>query len=41
MDEAARQRVCAAYLQAIEPWRHGAAYAVPAEFVVATAMAPV
>ena len=41
MDEAARQRVCAAYLQAIEPWRTGAAYAVPAEFVVATAMAPV
>ncbi len=40
MGEAARQRVCAAYLQAIEPWRSGATYAVPAEFLISTATSP-
>ena len=39
-DAAARQRVCARYLAAIEAWRDGAAYRVPAEFVVATGVTP-
>ncbi len=40
MGEAARQRACAAYLQAIEPWRAGTTYAVPAEFLISTATSP-
>lgn len=32
-----RARVCQRYLEAIEPWRQGLRYAVPAEFVVVTA----
>ena len=32
-----RARVCQRYLEAIEPWRRGTCYAVPAEFVVVTA----
>lgn len=40
MGQAARDRVCAAYLQAIEPWRLGAGYAVPAEFLISTATSP-
>lgn len=40
MDAAARERVCAAYLQAIEPWRDGDTYAVPAEFLISTATSP-
>jgi SAM-dependent methyltransferase len=39
MGEAARQRMCAAYLQAIEPWRDGDTYAVPAEFLICSATA--
>ncbi|OSZ75060.1 class I SAM-dependent methyltransferase [Hydrogenophaga sp. IBVHS1] len=40
MDEAARERVSAAYLQAIDGWRTGAGYAVPAEFLISTATSP-
>lgn len=36
-DEVARARVCARYLESIEPWRHGRSYAVPGEFVVISA----
>jgi len=36
----ARTRACARYLEAIGPWRHGASYAVPAEFVVVTGRKP-
>jgi ubiquinone/menaquinone biosynthesis C-methylase UbiE len=39
-DAAARERACARYLAAIEPWRQGRAYRIPAEFVVVAAMAP-
>lgn len=39
-DEDTRARVCARYLEAIAPWRNGAGYAVPAEFVVVTAHKP-
>jgi ubiquinone/menaquinone biosynthesis C-methylase UbiE len=35
-----RQRVRARYLQAIEPWRRGERYSIPADFVVAVALAP-
>jgi ubiquinone/menaquinone biosynthesis C-methylase UbiE len=35
----ARERVCAAYLEAIEPWRVGTGYCVPGEFLVATGLA--
>lgn len=35
-DAATRQRVRDRYLQAIEPWREGAGYRLPAEFVVVT-----
>ena len=40
---AARERACARYLAAIEPWREGSAYRIPAEFVVvaATRSAPI
>jgi ubiquinone/menaquinone biosynthesis C-methylase UbiE len=37
LDEAARQRVRSSYRAAIEPWRVGSAYRIPAEFVVVTA----
>ncbi|WP_428422251.1 class I SAM-dependent methyltransferase [Methylibium sp.] len=36
----ARTRVRARYLAAIEPWRHGAGYSVPGEFVIVAAVAP-
>lgn len=36
----ARTRACARYLDAIEPWRQGANYAVPAEFVVVNGRKP-
>ncbi|MDP3833503.1 MAG: methyltransferase domain-containing protein [Hydrogenophaga sp.] len=39
-DTAVRARVCQRYLEAIEPWRDGPRYAVPAEFVVVTAALP-
>jgi SAM-dependent methyltransferase len=35
-DHDVRARVCQRYLDAIEPWRQGERYAVPAEFVVVT-----
>lgn len=35
-DRDVRARVCQRYLDAIEPWRQGLRYAVPAEFVVVT-----
>lgn len=38
-DAAARQRVRARYVEAIAPWRSGAGYRVPAEFLVVTAAA--
>ncbi|MCV0440250.1 MAG: methyltransferase domain-containing protein [Hydrogenophaga sp.] len=38
--DAARARACQRYLEAIAPWRQGAAYAVPAEFVVLTGRKP-
>ena len=34
-----RERVCAQYLEAIEPWREGNGYRVPGEFVVVAARA--
>ena len=34
-----RERVCAHYLEAIEPWREGNGYRVPGEFVVVAARA--
>jgi ubiquinone/menaquinone biosynthesis C-methylase UbiE len=37
LDAPARERVCARYLEAIEPWRDGRGYRVPGEFVVAAA----
>lgn len=40
MGQAARERVCAAYLQAIEPWRRGTTYEVPAEILISTATSP-
>ncbi|WP_439519323.1 class I SAM-dependent methyltransferase [Hydrogenophaga sp.] len=40
MGQTARERVCAAYLRAIEPWRCGSTYAVPAEFLISTATSP-
>jgi ubiquinone/menaquinone biosynthesis C-methylase UbiE len=36
-----RARARTRYLEAIEPWRHGAGYRIPGEFVVAAAVAPV
>lgn len=39
-DDATRARVRARYLEAIAPWRDGAGYCVPAEFVVAVATRP-
>ncbi len=36
-DEPARARVCARYLESIEPWRNGEHYAVPGEFVIVSA----
>jgi ubiquinone/menaquinone biosynthesis C-methylase UbiE len=39
-DDEVRARVRARYLDAIEPWRHGYAYRIPGEFVIATAVAP-
>lgn len=36
-DAVARARACARYLDAIAPWRTGAGYAVPVEFVIVTA----
>ncbi|MBA4263548.1 MAG: dimethylmenaquinone methyltransferase [Comamonadaceae bacterium] len=35
-DQEVRARVCQRYLEAIDPWRHGESYALPAEFVVVT-----
>ena len=35
-----RQRVRARYLDALAPWRQGAGYSVPAEFVIVTAQVP-
>lgn len=39
-DEATRGRVRAHYLDAIAPWRQGAAYSLPAEFVLVVAHRP-
>ncbi len=39
-DAAARARARARYLHAIEPWRHGAAYHMPGEFVIVEAHVP-
>ena len=39
-DEATRERVRERYLVSLAPWRVGAGYAVPAEFVVLAARAP-
>ena len=36
-DEQVRLRVRTRYLESIDPWRTGSAYAVPAEFVVVLA----
>lgn len=36
----ARARACARYLDALAPWRSGAGYAVPAEFVLVTGHKP-
>jgi ubiquinone/menaquinone biosynthesis C-methylase UbiE len=38
-DAATRERVRTRYLRSIEPWRRGTGYAVPAEFVVVSAVA--
>jgi SAM-dependent methyltransferase len=38
--EEARHRVCARYLDSLAAWRVGAAYRVPAEFVIVTAVLP-
>jgi hypothetical protein len=35
-----RTRVCQRYLQAIEPWRHGAGFRIPGEFVIVHAAVP-
>ncbi len=40
-DAPTRARVREKYLHAIEPWRFGGVYRIPAEFVVATAQVPV
>ncbi len=39
--EDVRQRVRARYLDGLAPWRQGAGYSVPAEFVIITALSPV
>jgi ubiquinone/menaquinone biosynthesis C-methylase UbiE len=39
-DETVRARVCAAYLDAISPWRSGQGYRLPAEFVIVSAVSP-
>ena len=39
-DAAARERVRLRYLEAIAPWRNGAGYRIPAEFVVVELLAP-
>jgi ubiquinone/menaquinone biosynthesis C-methylase UbiE len=39
-DDDVRARVRARYLDAIDSWRHGRIYKLPAEFVVVTAVAP-
>jgi ubiquinone/menaquinone biosynthesis C-methylase UbiE len=39
-DAAARERVCARYLEAIAPWCDGAGYRIPAEYVVVELLAP-
>jgi ubiquinone/menaquinone biosynthesis C-methylase UbiE len=39
-DTRVRERVRARYLDALEPWRCGAGYRVPAEFVIVTARRP-
>lgn len=39
-DAEARERACAHYLEAIEPWREGSGYRIPAEFVVVELLAP-
>ena len=39
-DAHVQARVRARYVAAIEPWRHGAGYRLPGEFVVVTALAP-
>jgi SAM-dependent methyltransferase len=39
-DAATRERVCARYVEAIEPWRQGQGYRLPGEFVIVTARAP-
>jgi hypothetical protein len=39
MDASARSRARQRYLEAISPWRHGAAYRVPGEFVVVAGVA--
>jgi SAM-dependent methyltransferase len=36
----ARERACARYLDALAPWRSGAGYAVPAEFVLVSGRKP-
>jgi hypothetical protein len=40
-DDEVRARVRARYSHAIDPWRHGQRYVVPAEFVIAAAIAPI
>jgi ubiquinone/menaquinone biosynthesis C-methylase UbiE len=39
-DATVRTRVCQRYLQAIEPWRHGAGFRIPGEFVIVHAAVP-
>jgi hypothetical protein len=38
-DDAARERVRARYLEAIDPWRDGRGYRLPGEFVIVSAAA--
>ena len=39
-DPSVRARVCERYLQAIEPWRAGAGFRIPGEFVIVHAVVP-
>lgn len=39
-DQSTRARVCERYLQTLQPWRAGAGFALPGEFVVVHAAAP-
>ena len=40
-DDEVRARVCRRYLRAIESFRDGQRYRIPAEFVIAAAFAPI